>query len=84
MSWKNKVWDLALDPGDVTDLASTVVLTFVSNFAGAEIRLSQINVPAYKVHVPDTGETGPLSEIVNTHWSLLYWDPMKRYLGRPG
>jgi hypothetical protein len=23
MSWKNKVWDLALDPSDVTDLAST-------------------------------------------------------------
>jgi hypothetical protein len=80
-SWKNKVWDLALDPSEVTDLASTVVLTFHDNFAGAEICLDQANVPNYKVQIPETGEVGPLSEIVNTHWSLLYWEPMRRYFG---
>jgi len=79
LTWKNKVWDLALNPDDVTDLPSTVVLTFANNFAGAEIRLSQVNVPHYAVKVPDTGEVGPLSEIVNTHWNMLYWEPMKRY-----
>lgn len=79
MSWRNKVWDLALDPSDITDLPSTVVLTFRDNFAGAEIRLVQVNIPHYKVHVPDTGEVGPLSDIVNTHWSLLYWEPMRQY-----
>jgi len=84
LSWKNKVWDLAIDSSDITDLASTVVLTFAANFAGAEVRLDHVNVPNYKVRVPDTGEVGPLSEIVNTHWSLLYWDPMREYfkLGR--
>ena len=25
------------------------------------------------------GEAGVLSTIVNTHWSLVYWEPMKRY-----
>ena len=80
MSWKNKVWDLAVHPEEVTDLASTVVLTFCDNSAGAEIRLSQTNVPNYAVRLPDTGEVGPLSEIVNTHWSLLYWEPMRRYM----
>ena len=83
LSWKSKAWDLAVDPNDITDLASTVVLTFVANFAGAEVRLNHINVPNYKVRVPDTGELGPLSEIVNTHWSLLYWEPMREYF-KPG
>jgi uncharacterized protein YndB with AHSA1/START domain len=80
LSWKNKVWDLALDADDRTELASTVILTFADNFAGAEIRLSQVNVPNYKVKVPDTVEVGPLSEIVNAHWTLLYWEPMRRYV----
>jgi hypothetical protein len=26
------------------------------------------------------GEVGPLRELVNTHWSLIYWEPMKRHL----
>ena len=25
------------------------------------------------------GEVGPLRELVNTHWSLVYWEPMKHY-----
>ncbi len=33
----------------------------------------------YKVSVPETGEIGALSSIVNTHWSLLYWEPMRAY-----
>jgi uncharacterized protein YndB with AHSA1/START domain len=79
LSWRNKAFDLAVNTSDVSDLASTVVLTFRDNVAGAEIRLDQINVPNYTVRLPDTGEEGPLSEIVNTHWSLLYWEPMRRY-----
>ncbi len=82
MSWKNMAWDQALDPEDVTDLASTVELTFAPNFAGAEVRLVQSNVPSYPVRIPDTGEVGPLEQIVNTHWSVLYWDPMRRYFDR--
>jgi hypothetical protein len=30
-------------------------------------------------NVPETGEIGALSSIVNTHWSLLYWEPMRAY-----
>lgn len=79
MSWINSVWRMAVDPDDETDLPSTVELRFVENVAGAEIRLTQVGVPDYKVHIPPTGEIGPLSQIVNTHWSLLYWEPMRRY-----
>jgi hypothetical protein len=79
LTWKNMVWNFALDPSEVTDLDSTVVLTFRKNLAGAEIQLVQANVPDYKVSVPETGEIGSLSSIVNTHWSLLYWEPMRRY-----
>lgn len=82
LSWRNMAWDQALDPDEITDLASTVELTFVANFAGAEVRLVQGNVPSYRVHIPDTGEVGPLEQIVNTHWSVLYWDPMRRYFNR--
>ena len=79
LSWRNKAWDCAIDSGDVGDIPSTVVLTFRDNFADAEIGLNQVNVPDYKVKIPDTGEVGPLSQIVNTHWSLLYWEPMQHY-----
>lgn len=82
LSWRNMAWDQALDPDEITDLASTVELTFVANFAGAEVRLVQGNVPSYRVRIPDTGEVGPLEQIVNTHWSVLYWDPMRRYFNR--
>jgi hypothetical protein len=56
-----------------------VELRFAENVAGAEIQLVQVGVPDYKVHIPPTGETGPLSQIVNTHWNLLYWEPMRGY-----
>lgn len=79
LTWKNIVWNFALDSGEVTDLDSTVVLTFQKNLTGAEIQLVQVNVPDYKVSVPETGEIGSLSSIVNTHWSLLYWEPMRKY-----
>lgn len=79
LTWKNMVWNFALDPSKITDLDSTVVLTFRKNIAGAEIQLVQVNVPDYKVSIPETGEIGSLSSIVNTHWNLLYWEPMRRY-----
>jgi hypothetical protein len=25
------------------------------------------------------GEVGPLRALVNTHWSFIYWEPMKRF-----
>ena len=88
LSWKTFGWNMALDPSDVTDLESTVVLTFRRNAAGTEVQLVQVNVPDYKVKLPATGEVGPLSAIVNTHWNLLYWDPMRKYFQkashRPG
>lgn len=79
LAWKNLVWNYALDRSEVTNLDSTVILTFHKNLAGAEIQLVQVNVPDYTVRVPETGEIGSLRSIVNTHWSLLYWEPMKRY-----
>ncbi len=79
LAWKNMVWHYALDPSEITDLDSTVVLTFKKNLAGAEIQLVQANVPDYKVRVPETGEIDALSSIVNTHWNLLYWEPMRAY-----
>jgi uncharacterized protein YndB with AHSA1/START domain len=66
LTWKNMVWNFALDPSEITDLDSTVVLTFQKTIAGAEIQLVQVNVPEYKVSVPETGEIGSLSSIVNT------------------
>jgi uncharacterized protein YndB with AHSA1/START domain len=79
LTWKNQAWNCALDQREMTNLDSTVVLTFHRNLAGAEIQLVQANVPEYKVSIPDTGEIGSLCSIVNTHWSLLYWEPMRRY-----
>ena len=79
LAWKTLPWTFAVNPNDVTDLGSTVVLTFQQNMVGAEIQLVQANVPDYKVAIPETGEIGTLSAIVNTHWSLLYWEPMRRY-----
>jgi uncharacterized protein YndB with AHSA1/START domain len=66
LTWTNMVWNYALDPSEITDLDSTAVLTFKKNFAGAEIQLVQANVSDYKVSVPETGEIGALSSIVNT------------------
>lgn len=79
LAWKNQAWTFALNPHEVTDLDSTVILTFKENLTGAEIQLVQVNVPEYKVRLPDTGEVGSLHSIVNTHWNLLYWEPMKKY-----
>jgi len=84
MAWKNAAWAATVDSNDATEMDSIVVLTFARNVSGAEIRLTQTNLPDYKVHLPDTGETGPLSQIVNTHWSLLYWEPMRNYFAQPG
>jgi uncharacterized protein YndB with AHSA1/START domain len=79
LSWKNQSWNLAVDQKEVTDLPSTVVLSFRTNAEGAEIQLVQADVPDYKVKIPASGEVGPLSTLVNTHWNVLYWEPMRRY-----
>jgi hypothetical protein len=72
-------WTLALDPQEITDLESTVILTFKKTLTGAELQLVQANVPEYTVRLPDTQEVGSLQSIVNTHWNLNYWEPMKQY-----
>lgn len=79
LTWKNKAWKDALDPSEITDLDSTVILTFRKNLAGAEIQLVQANVPEYTIRLPETGEVDSLRSIVNTHWNLLYWEPMRQY-----
>lgn len=79
MSWKNLGWNMATNPENFTGLESTLVLTFKKTIFGAEIQMVHANVPDYEVHIPDTGETLPLSTIINTHWGLQYWEPMKKY-----
>lgn len=89
MSWWNFGWVSAVDPADYTVEGrgapdSTLVLTFRDTLEGAEIQLVQVNVPDYKVVIPNpdgSSETGPLSRIVNTHWNTLYWDGLRRLAG---
>jgi uncharacterized protein YndB with AHSA1/START domain len=78
MAWRSAAWDAAVSATPAT-ADSVVVLRFAPNIADAEIRLDQAGVPGYEVHLPDTGERGPLESIVNTHWNLLYWEPMRQY-----
>ena len=77
--WKNVAWNLAVDPDHITNLEFTLILTFKKNIAGAEIQIAHANLPDYEVHIAETGEVEPLSTIVNTHWALQYWEPMKKY-----
>ncbi|MDP4263369.1 MAG: SRPBCC domain-containing protein [Bacteroidota bacterium] len=79
--WKNIPWTLATNPGLVTDLESTLVLTFKKTAFGAEIQMVHVNVPDYEVYIKETGEIAPLYTIVGTHWGLQYWEPMKKYFG---
>jgi len=76
-------WDAAVGAAPATT-DSVVILRFAPTMAGAEILLDQAGVPAYEVYLPDTGERGPLESIVNTHWNLLYWEPMRHYFSAPG
>ena len=88
LSWWNFGWMEALDKNDLINsqtgsAASIVILTFKNTKSGAQIELTQVNVPDYKVKIqsPDgSAEVGPLSHIVNTHWHTLYWDQYRRYL----
>jgi uncharacterized protein YndB with AHSA1/START domain len=81
MAWQNAAWDAAVEPKrGQGHHPSLVVLEFAANVSGSEIRLNQVGVPKYAVRIPDTGEEGPLEDIVNTHWSLLYWEPMRRFM----
>ena len=79
--WKNIPFTLATNPEQVTDMESTLVLTFKKTAFGAEIQMVHVNVPDYEVYIDQTGEKAPLSTIVNTHWGLQYWEPMKKYFG---
>ncbi|WP_136658175.1 hypothetical protein [Nitratireductor sp. XY-223] len=88
MAWWNFGWVSAVDPADMTVEGrgapdSTLVLTFRDTLRGAQIELVQVNVPDFKVRIPNpdqTEEVGPLSSIVNTHWNTLYWDGFRRNL----
>lgn len=79
--WKNLPFTLATDPTKITDLESTLVLTFKKTAFGSEIHMAHINVPDYEVFIPQTGEKDALGNIINTHWGLQYWEPMKQYFG---
>ena len=79
MTWRNAAWEAAVSAAPAAT-ASVVVLRFAPAIAGAEIRLDQVGVPLYEVYLPETGERGPLESIVNTHWHILYWEPMRQYL----
>jgi hypothetical protein len=83
MAWRTAAWDAAIGASPAA-ADSVVVVRFAPNVIGAEIRLDQVGVPAYEVHLPDTGERGPLESIVNTHWNLLYWEPMRQYFSTTG
>jgi hypothetical protein len=83
MAWRTAAWDAAVGAASATT-DSVVVLRFAPTMAGAEILLDQAGVPAYEVYLPDTGERGPLESIVNTHWNLLYWEPMRHYFSVAG
>ncbi len=82
MAWWNFGWVQAIDKADMTHAErgaadSILTLTFRDTLRGAQIELVQVNVPDYKVEIPNpdnTSEIGPLSAIVNTHWNTLYWD----------
>ena len=86
MSWWNFGWVSAVDAADYSldkrgAPDSTLTLAFRDTPAGAQIELTQANVPDYKVVIPSpdgSKETGPLSSIVNTHWNTLYWDGIRR------
>jgi hypothetical protein len=79
--WKNLPFNLATHPEQITDMESTLILTFKNTAFGSEIHMVHVNVPDYEVFIPQTGEKAPLNTIVNTHWGLQYWEPMKKYFG---
>lgn len=80
-TWKNLPFTLATNKEQITDMPSTLILTFKKTAFDAEIQIVHVNVPDYEVNIPATGETAPLNTIVNTHWGLQYWEPMKKYFG---
>ncbi|MEP3279154.1 MAG: hypothetical protein ABJN26_25410 [Stappiaceae bacterium] len=90
LSWWNFDWVSAIDPGDLTVEGrgapdSTVVMTFRDTLRGAQIELVHVNVPDFKVRIPNpdkTEELGYLSTIVNTHWNTLYWDGFRRVVAQ--
>ena len=76
---------LAIDKAEISSIPSILVLEFKDNTVGAEVVMTQIDVPAYPIHMAEspfsaTGELAPLSEIVRVHWELAYWQPIRRYL----
>ena len=79
--WKNLPFKMATNPEQITDMESTLVLTFKKTAFGAEIQMVHVNVPNYEVFIEQTGEKAPLYTIVSTHWGLQYWEPMKKYFG---
>jgi hypothetical protein len=85
MAWWNFGWLQAVDKADLTVEGrgahdSILTLTFRDTLRGAQVELVQVNVPDFKVVIPNpdgTKDTGPLSQIVNTHWNTLYWDNLR-------
>ena len=85
MDWKNAAWRLAVDKSEISSMPSILVLEFKNNSIGAEVIMTQIDVPSYPIHMTEspfsaTGELAPLSEIIRVHWELAYWQPIRSYL----
>lgn len=86
LSWWNFGWASPAEAGDLSVEGrgapdSIAVVTFRDTHIGAQIELVQVNVPDYKVNIPNPDgsvETGALSSIVNTHWNTLYWDGFRK------
>jgi hypothetical protein len=79
--WKNLPFTMATNKDLITDMESTLVLTFKKTAFGSEIHMVHINVPEYEAFIEQTGEKDALGNIINTHWGLQYWEPMKKYFG---
>ena len=80
-TWKNLPFTLATNKALITEVPSTLVLRFRKTAFGSEIQMVHANVPDYEVFIEQTGERDALGNIINTHWGLQYWEPMKKYFG---
>ena len=82
-TWKNLPFTLATNQDLVTDLPSTLVLSFRTTAFGSEIRMAHINVPDYEVIIEQTGEKDALGNIINKqaiHQSPFKNSQMKEFM----
>ena len=80
MTWRPAAWDQGARPGDGSELACILVLTFTQSGADTQLDLVQTDIPDLPGGAPQDGN-GVVSETstVNSHWWLHYWTPMQKY-----